>query len=164
MLFRRISAALGMAGLLILPATAAQAEPTAADAAFLKAAHQVNLAEIATGQIAWKKTTDPQVKNVAAALMRDHIHLDADLYRTARVLRVHLPGSPTAEQQALADQYEAAGAASFDKLYLSTQLAGHRKVLRMIRSADITEPSIKELAERAEPVITRHVEMIRKAD
>jgi putative membrane protein len=164
MLFRRIPAALGIAGLLVLPATAAQAETSEQDAAFLKSAHQVNLAEIAASRIAWAKTEDPAVKRLAGAFMIDHIRMDSDLYRTARKLRVSLPDSPTLEQQALAKRYLAAGADTFDEYYIATQLAGHRAVVRMVaaQADEGNDSSVRELAAKAAPVIAHHQHMLRE--
>jgi putative membrane protein len=165
MLLRRIPVAVGVAGLLALPAAPAQAGPSPQDADYLKAAHQVNLAEIAAGRIAWTTTHDPTVKGVAAALMRDHIRLDADLYQTARQLRVYLPAAPTPEQQALVKRYEAAGADTFDEYFISTQLAAHRTALKMTaeQAEKGSEESVKDLAARAEPVIAHHRTMLRDA-
>ncbi|AEV87583.1 hypothetical protein ACWT_6571 [Actinoplanes sp. SE50] len=165
MLFRRIPAMLGLAGLLVLPATAAQAAASESDAAFLKAAHQVNLAEIAAGRIAWTKTTDPTVKELAATFLRDHIRMDADLYLTARELRVFLPADPTEEQQALAHRYEVAGTDTFDEYYITTQLAGHRAALRLAsdEAANGSDESVKALAAKAVPVIRHHAEQLRDA-
>ncbi|MFC7527655.1 DUF4142 domain-containing protein [Actinoplanes sp. GCM10030250] len=166
MFFRSIFATLGMASSLAgLPATAAQADPSAQDAAFIRAAHQVNLAEIASGQIAWRKTTDPEVKNLAATFMRDHIHLDADLYKTARTLRIVLPSAPTAEQQALTKRYEAAGADTFDEYYISNELSARREALALTstQTQKGADPAVKDLAEKAAPMIARHQQMLQKA-
>ncbi|MEV6343862.1 DUF4142 domain-containing protein [Actinoplanes sp. NPDC051851] len=167
MISRYISVAIAAAGLALLPAaTAAQAAPPPArDAAFLQAAHQTNLAEIEVGRIAFTRTKDPQVKTLAAALMRDHIHLDADLYKTARELSVFLPVEPTEAQQALAERYRVAGADTFDEYFITTQLAGHRDALHL--AADQVENGrlapATEIAEQATPVIERHRLMLRLA-
>ncbi|GIF13040.1 DUF4142 domain-containing protein [Actinoplanes teichomyceticus] len=166
MLFRRIPAALGIAGLLCLPATAAQAaEPSEQDAAFLRAAHQANLAEITAGRIAWQKTTDPTVKKLAATFMRDHIHMDAELYLTARRLRVVLPNAPTPEQQALARRYEVAGADTFDEYYIATQLAAHRATIQAAQTQveEGDDPAVRALARRATQTIAHHQVQLRAA-
>ena len=166
MLFRRILAALGVAGSLAFSAAPAQATgPSPEDAAFLKAAHQTNIAEIAAGRLAWQRTTAPEVKAVAAALMRDHIQLDAKLYQVARNLRIYLPEQTTPEQQSLARGYAAAGNDTFDEYFISTQLAGHRKALRMLKeqAASGDEVAVRRLAEDAVPVVTKHHHLLRVA-
>ncbi|BAL90396.1 hypothetical protein AMIS_51760 [Actinoplanes missouriensis 431] len=171
MLFRRIATSLGLAGALLAaaaPAPAASAPTTAPavterDAAFLMAAHQAHLAEIAAGRLAWLKTTDKAVKGLAGVLMGDHIRLDAALYGVARKLRVFLPGKPTAEQQALAARYEAAGADTFDEYFVSTQLVAHRASLAMVKkaAAESDAPIVRDLAEDAVPIIEKHRDHLR---
>ena len=190
--FRRIVTALGVAGLLVSPAPAWASEPAPGDVApapasgvsvapastsgvavaaalseqdvtFIQAAHQTNLAEITAGRIAWLKTTDPQVKDLAATFMRDHIHLDAALYLTARNLGIRLPSEPNAEQKALTARYEAAGEDTFDDYYITTQLAGHREAVAMLQKqiAEGEDPAIKDLAAKATPVVEGHVQLLR---
>ncbi|GAA4590274.1 putative membrane protein [Actinoplanes octamycinicus] len=166
MIIRRMAAALGAAGLLLLPATAARADgPSDQDVEFLRAAHQSNLAEIAAGRIAFQKTTDPAVKKIAGNLMRDHIYMDADLTAIARSMRISLPDAPTEEQQALARRYQIAGADTFDEYFISTQLAGHREVHEMAADqvANGSVEAVQDLAEKAVPVITRHQQELRAA-
>ncbi|BCJ41843.1 hypothetical protein GCM10010168_75310 [Actinoplanes ianthinogenes] len=166
MIFRRMTVALGAAGLLLLPAVAAQAAGSSdRDIDFLRAAHQANLAEIAGGRIAFQKTADPAVKKIAADLMRDHIFMDADLSATARKLRISLPMTPTAEQQALARRYEAAGTDTFDEYYISTQLAAHREAHEMAaaQAEQGDQEAVTDLAEKAVPIISRHQQELRQA-
>jgi putative membrane protein len=181
MRLRPVIATLGMAGLMLAPAAtpasasaaapvAAVARPAAAapseqDAAFLIALRQVNYAEIAAGQIAWRKTTNPAVKDVAAGFLRDHIHLDAALYQTARLLRVYLPETPNAAQQALATRYQRATPAKFDALYLRKQLAGLPAVLDLIeRQITLgTDPDVTVLAIQAKAVVESHRALLEAA-
>jgi putative membrane protein len=168
MLVRRIAVTLGLAGALLAPGAAAQADPdvSARDAAYLKAAHQVNLAGIEIGRIAWFKTTDPQMKDVAAAYMRDHIRLDGDVTDQARRLRVVLPETPTDEQRALAKRYQGTGGAAFEPLFVSTQLAANREALEQARgqAAQGDDPALKELAKRISPVLEQHQAQLRALD
>lgn len=166
MFMRRIATALCVSAVAVLPASAARAdEPSAQDAAFLRAAYQNNLAEIQSGQVAWRKTTNPEVKNLAASIMRDHIHMNADLYDVARKLRVFLPQEPSAEQKALTDRYQAAGAGTFDDLFISTQMTVHRNAhaLASEQIAEGSDQAVKELAQNATPIITRHQQLLQTA-
>nr|WP_305786960.1 DUF4142 domain-containing protein [Actinoplanes lichenis] len=90
-MLRRIALALGCAGLLLVPATAAQAAPSDQDAAYLRAAHQSNLAEIAGGKVAQQKGQSQDVKDLGARFVTDHTKLDAALRQTADQLGVDLP-------------------------------------------------------------------------
>jgi putative membrane protein len=132
------------------------------DAAFLRAAHQTNLAEIAGGGIAQQKGS-ASVRQLGALFVRDHTALDADLTRTARALGVTLPDTPTRAQLELAKRYQAAPAGTFDRLFLRTQRAAHQEAL----AAGATEAArgenadVKQLATAADPVVRRHLAAIR---
>jgi putative membrane protein len=164
--FKKFVVSFGLAGSLALAPTAAlAADPSTHDIAFLKAAHQTNLAVILGGQVAWKKTTDPAVKKLAATLMRDHIHLDAALAETARGLSVRLPIEPTAEQQAITARYEAVAPSAIDDLYISTQqtLIREAGVLASTQAAKGSDPAVKNVAAKASPILSGHQELLRKA-
>ncbi|MBB2943800.1 putative membrane protein [Actinoplanes lutulentus] len=168
MLVRRIATTLGLAGALLAPATAAQADPdvSARDASYLKTAHQVNLAAIEVGRIAWFKSTDKKLKDVAASYMRDHIKLDGDLSEQARRLRVALPSTPSAEQQALAKRYQASGGAAFEPLFVSTQLTANAEALKLAegQASQGDDPALKELAKKSTPVLESHRSQLRAVD
>ncbi|MEU4163755.1 DUF4142 domain-containing protein [Actinoplanes sp. NPDC026670] len=163
---RRIGLVIGLALPMMLVGIPAQAaEPSAHDIAFMKQAHQVNLAEIAAGQVAWKKTTDPVVKNVAATLMRNHIHMDAALSQAARTLHIDLPLEPNSEQQELTARYEATAAGAFDAYFISTQVTAHQETQKLFSGqvAKGSDPAVSELAEKATPIIADQLEMLREA-
>jgi putative membrane protein len=75
-------------GAVFVAATPAQAAPSAQDTRFLRAAHQSNLAEIATGQLAQQKATNPTVRDLGARFVTDHTPLDQALQQTAAALGV----------------------------------------------------------------------------
>lgn len=162
MLTRRIALALGALSLLVLPAPAALAAPSAQDAAYLRAAHQTNLAEITGGRIAEQKSTTPAVRDLAARLIADHTRMDVAVRDAAAALAVDLPAAPTPEQQALADRYRAAAPAGFDRLYLATQLDGHAKSLARTQAeiANGSDPRAKQVAAAAAPVIEAHHRLV----
>ncbi|MEU4421090.1 DUF4142 domain-containing protein [Actinoplanes sp. NPDC024001] len=166
MILRSTVSSVVAAGLLALPATAAQAAPSAQDAEFLRSAHQINLAEIAGGRIAWQKSSDEGVKELAATLMRNHIRLDAQVTQAARTLRVALPAVPTAAQQALTARYQAAPAGTFDDLFVATQQQAHRDALRLVEEqvAKGSDPVATKVAQAAAPIIAGHHRQLAAAD
>ena len=84
----------------VLPGVAASAEPTVPpqDRNFLIAAHQTNLTEIALGLRAQAMSSCPQIQQMSATLVADHMRLDQMVSATADQLDVALPMLPTAEQ------------------------------------------------------------------
>jgi putative membrane protein len=158
MLIRRTVLALGFAGLLLVPATAANAAPSDQDAAYLKAAHQSNLAEIAGGRIAQQKGNSQQVKDLGARFVADHTKLDASLRQTASALNVDLPSKPNAQQQAVAAKYGATSGSGFDSLFVSTQMDAHMAAMNLGQQelSAGADDQAKKVARSAAPVIASH--------
>ncbi|CAL9291214.1 DUF4142 domain-containing protein [Streptomyces sp. SudanB25_2051] len=122
---------LSLSGIAAAPALAAEAPPT--DYAFLRAAHQGNLTEIAAGKDAQKNATTECVKHVGGVLVRDHTKLDAATRALADKLGVDLPMAPSPEQQrTLAAVMAKAGTSAYDTAWLKAQDAAHTKTLGMI--------------------------------
>ncbi|WP_268985068.1 DUF4142 domain-containing protein [Streptomyces sp. CC228A] len=157
-------AALAAACIAAAPAVAADQDgglPT--DNAFLRAAHQANLAEIALSQDARKNATTACVKDVAAELERDHAKLDADVKALSDKLGVDLPLAPTAhQQQMLADVMAQKGTAAYDRAWLKTQDTVHRLTLKAIdhQVARGENRQITAAAKAARPVVAGHLERV----
>jgi putative membrane protein len=158
MLIRKVLVALGAAGVLLAPGTAAHAAPSGQDSSYLKAAHQSNLAEIAGGHLAEQKGQSQQVKNLGARFVADHTKLDNALRQTASSLGVSLPGAPDAQQQAVAARYKAASAADFDTLFISTQMDAHAAAMAAGQKeiSNGSDAQVKKAAQTAAPVIASH--------
>jgi putative membrane protein len=135
------------------------------DESFLTAAHQGNLAEIAAARIARRKASTQVVRDLAVRWLADHSRLDAALTRTAAQLDFGLPRSPTTQQQATADAYERMSGRAFDRLWVVTQVAGHRDAA----TAGMNELNrgsarpVKALAEAAAPVVEEHMRLLTAA-
>ncbi|MFF5703538.1 DUF4142 domain-containing protein [Streptomyces sp. NPDC012794] len=146
------------------PATFAAAPAGDQDTAFVRAAHQSNLAEIAAGQDAQKNAMTSCVKDVGAKLVTDHHKLDADLKALAGKINVTLPTAPTAEQQQKTKAVqEKAGTAGYDAAWLADQEAGHTKTLALIdqQIKSGSEVAVTSAAEKARPVVAMHLDMVR---
>ena len=165
MFLRRVAAVAGVATLLLIPATAATAAPSDQDTAYLQAAHQSNLAEIASGNLAQEKGQSQQVKDLGARWVEDHPRLDTAVRDTAEALGVDLPDAPNAEQRALARRYEAASGSEFDALWIPTQMDSHMKSMRLGETeiAEGSDAQAKKVAQDAAPVIASHHDLLRDA-
>ena len=162
MSMKRLAVLTAISGLLLVPGTAAQAAPNDQDAAYLKAAHQSNLAEIAGGKIAQQKAQSQQAKDLGERFIADHTKLDQSVRQAASALGVDLPSAPNAEQRALAARYQAAPADDFDALYISTQMDSHMKTMALGKKelADGQDAQAKKVAQSAAPVVAAHHEAL----
>ena len=165
MSMRRLTVVAAVAGLLLVPGTAASAAPSDQDTAYLRAAHQSNLTEIAGGRLAQQKGQSQEVKDLGARFVEDHTTLDAALTDAAEALGVDLPSEPNEEQQALAARYEAASGDDFDALFVSTQMDAHMKAMNLGRTeiAEGSDAQAKKVAQDAAPVIEAHHDLLDSA-
>jgi putative membrane protein len=157
--------AAGTMAAVLIGVAPAQAAPSAQDTAFLRAAHQTNLAEIAVGKLAQDKTTSPTVRELGARFVVDHTRLDQSLQQTAAAVGVTLPDAPNADQQAVAGRLQAASGSGFDQLFVSTQLAGHHAAMRL-GEAELSggsDPQVKKVASDSAPVVRSHVDVLTAA-
>ncbi|WFE57228.1 DUF4142 domain-containing protein [Micromonospora sp. WMMD712] len=154
-------AALVVAGL--APAAAAQAaQPSTQDSQYLQALHQVNLAEIESGNLAQQKGQNQQVKDLGAQFVTDHTQLDQTVQDTAQQLNVKLPGAPTADQQKVINKLKKLSGAEFDKAWVTAELAGHVQAIQATQTeiSQGTEQSVVQLAQNALPVLQAHYDAL----
>jgi putative membrane protein len=138
----------------------AAAATNAQDEAWLVAAHQGNLAEIAAGTTAVEQATSTNVRELGQMLVDDHTRLDADLTQVAGQLGITLPSAPTQEQQTNLAALEAIDGESFDKAWVEAQIRDHRTTLEAgeRESTQGSDPSVTALAQAAEPVVQHHLD------
>jgi putative membrane protein len=168
MTIRRVAAvaftAIGLAVIAgsIAPAGAGAAAPSQQDRAFLVAAHQSNLAEIAAGKAAQQKATTSAVRAHGQLFITDHTRLDANLRKVAAALGVRLPGAPSPAQQAALAAVSAKSGAAFDRAWLDSQLTAHRAALRdgNTELAQGSDAQAKGVAAAAAPVVKNHLSML----
>ncbi|MEU3456480.1 DUF4142 domain-containing protein [Micromonospora sp. NPDC006766] len=148
----------------VAPAAAAQAaaQPSTQDTQYLQALHQVNLAEITTGNLAQQKGQNEQVKDLGKEFVTDHTQLDDAVKSTASQLNVQLPNSPTADQQKVIDQLNGLSGAAFDKAWVTAELAGHVQAIQATQTeiSQGSEQSVITLAQDALPVLQAHLDAL----
>ncbi|WBB79950.1 DUF4142 domain-containing protein [Micromonospora sp. WMMD882] len=158
-----VVAALTLTGLAPAAATAGQAaQPSTQDRQYLQAIHQVNLAEIVTGELAQEKGQNQQVKDLGAQFVTDHTQLDQTVQEVAKQVKVDLPAEPTADQQAVEDQLNNVSGAEFDREWVTAELAGHVQAIQATQTeiAQGSEQSVVQLAQDALPVLQTHYESL----
>ncbi|MEU1886101.1 DUF4142 domain-containing protein [Micromonospora rifamycinica] len=155
-------ATLAVVGLAPAAAAEAAAQPSAQDTQYLQAVHQVNLAEIVTGNLAQKKGQNEQVKELGQQFVTDHTQLDQTVQSTAQQLNVSLPSAPTADQQKVIDKLNGLNGAAFDKAWVTAELAGHVQAIQATQTeiSQGSEQSVVQLAQDALPVLQAHYDAL----
>ncbi|ROT31327.1 DUF4142 domain-containing protein [Micromonospora sp. HM5-17] len=168
---KRLGVLISMVLLGLVPAGAAYsavAQPTpsgtpstalsAQDKQFLQSIHQVNLAEIATGNLAQQKGTNQEVKSLGARFVTDHTQLDQRVQSVASAGKLTLPNKVTSEQQAVMNQLQNVSGADFDAQWVTAQLTAHSQAMQIVQ-AELTQgsdPGAKQVAQQAAPVLQAH--------
>ena len=111
MAVREIRAASVAALIMVLlnRAPARAAAPSELDTAFLVAAHQSYLTEVAAGDQARVGASTQRIKDLGARTAEGYRQLDDVVQQVARAANVSLPAAPNDEQRAVADRLISAG-------------------------------------------------------
>ena len=151
--------------------TATSAAPAAApqggmtDANIVALLDAANKADSAGGALAAKKATDAEVKAFARLMMSEHHALRAAGQALAKQLGVE-PKAPERDPLApyVANEMKTlqstAKGAEFDRVYIDNEVSVHQAVLDLANQARVTTqtPQLKELIEKAIPVIRKHLD------
>ncbi|MBX7265989.1 DUF4142 domain-containing protein [Micromonospora sp. Llam7] len=155
-------AALVLVGVAPAAAVQAAAQPSEQDTQYLQAIHQVNLYEIAAGELAQEKAQNEQVKELAQQFVTDHTELDQSVQDLAGQLGVELPSEPTSDQQSGLDQLNNASGEEFDRLWVTQGLAGHVQAIQATQTeiSQGAESQVVQLAQTALPVLQAHYDAL----
>jgi len=145
------------------PAAAPQGGLT--DANIVALLDGANKADSAGGALAAKKATDAEVKAFARLMMSEHHALRAAGQALAKQLGVE-PKAPERDPLApyVANEMKTlqstAKGAEFDRVYIDNEVSVHQAVLDLANQARVTTqtPQLKELIEKAIPVIRKHLD------
>ena len=163
--------AIGGIAVIPVPATAASPPPSASpapsaqDKMFLQQAHQINLAEIATGKMAQKKGNSQTVKNLGAMFVSDHMNLDKTLMPVAQKLYVKLPSTPNSHQQSVATQLAKQSGSKFDTMFVKSEFDGHTMAIKAAQTeiAKGTNPDVMNVARQSLPMFESHRKALQDA-
>jgi putative membrane protein len=161
------------------PATPAPAAPDTAKAAaagpvtdpqiaaIVVAANDV---DIDAGKLAKDKATNPQVKQFAETMIRDHTAVNKAATDLVTRLKVTPEGNPTS--QALKDggasnvqALQGMSGAAFDKAYIDHEVTYHQQVLDAIDHTLVpgaTNADLKKLLQDTRPAVAHHLDMARQ--
>ena len=131
------------------------------DHAFLKKAAEINLTEIQLGKIAEQRSSDPNIKKIAASIVKDHQEANRNLERLAASKGVTLPTEPSIWERRSISSLEGEQGDKLNKEYLSLNQKGHEKALALFEkeSARTQDPDIKAWAQKMVPSLREHLAM-----
>jgi putative membrane protein len=126
---------------------------------------EANKADSASGAVAAKKATRPDVKAFARLMMSEHHTLRAEGQKLAKQLGVgpkppeHDPLAPYAASEMKALQSTPKGT-EFDRTYIDNEVTIHQAVLDFANQARVSTQTaqLRALIEKAIPVIRKHLD------
>lgn len=131
--------------------------------AFLKAAIQGNLAEIAVGKLAHQKGSSDAVKAYGQTLVDDHTKAMQDATAAAKTLGVTPPLAPTDVQKNVYDRIANELGKTFDTDFVNQMLQDHQNDITNYEAAATNDKDAAgQYARSTLPVIRRHMEQVTK--
>lgn len=134
------------------------------DKSFMRDAAQGNKAEVMLGKMAADKATNPEVKQFAERMIRDHSKAEEQLEQLADNEGVQLPPQPAAQAKMTDDELQKLSGDQFDKAYMSDMLKDHKKDIAAFRQEDQSgnNPQVKEFAANILPILESHLREAKK--
>ncbi len=136
------------------------------DAQIISIVNAANTGEIEAAKLAQTKSTNDQVKEFAAQMIKDHSAMNDQVAELTKKLSITPEDSATSTQLKTASAQTAAklqdlSGATFDKAYVDSQVADHKMVLGMFDKMLIPNakhPELKTTLTSARPTIAMHLE------
>ncbi|HEX3838620.1 MAG TPA: DUF4142 domain-containing protein [Steroidobacteraceae bacterium] len=146
-----------------LVATGAYAADTP-DSSFYKHIAEANLAEINDATLAQQSATDPQLKDFAAMMIKDHTEANSKLAALAGTKNLTLPSSASVGEMATHEKLKLESGQTFDKAYIRGQISAHRAAIRALRKemASGKDQDAKDFAKSVLPTVQGHLKAIDK--
>jgi len=135
-----------------------------ADAKFTTQAAVGGMAEVELGKLALEKSSNPQVKEFATMMVKDHGMANTELTAIAKQKNITLPSTVDDEHKKKMDDLSKKTGADFDKAYVDAMVGGHKSTLKLMEdeSRDGKDADLKAFATKTAPIVQSHLVMINK--
>ncbi|MBS7700070.1 MAG: DUF4142 domain-containing protein [Chelatococcus sp.] len=133
---------------------------------FAATAASSDLFEIRSSEAALQKAQNAAVKEFAQMMIKDHTAASKELMAAAKKDGVAVPDQMADKHAAQLRTLNETTSASFDKAYVTAQLAAHQEALALMQSfaAAGGSAALKAHAQKTAPVIQMHLEHVQKLD
>ncbi len=140
----------------------AAAAPGAYDKQFLSKAADAGSTEIAASKLAQSKSSNPEVKKFADAMLTQHTQVADELKQLAGSKQIAVSDQPGARHQAQLDKLGRLEGGQFDTEYAaSIGVAAHKDAVKLFTHASqkASDPDIKVFAAKTLPALQHHLDM-----
>jgi putative membrane protein len=122
--------------------------------------------EVQAGELGQKQAQNQEVKNLAAAMVRDHTQANQKLQQIASTKNISTQkGEEHAKHQKHMDKLKSQSGAEFDKEFVRMALKHHKKDIAEFERAQnqLTDPELKAFITETLPKLRQHQEMAKAA-
>lgn len=136
------------------------------DADFAVTAANGGMAEVALGQLAQQKATDPEVKAFGAKMVTDHTKANEKMMALAKQKNITLPAAVGTDEQKIMDDLSKKTGKDFDKAYVDAMVKDHDKDVKLFEdeTKNGKDADVKAFASTTLPVLKMHQSMIKAID
>jgi putative membrane protein len=129
------------------------------DAAFLSKAAEINIEEIALGQLAMEKGTMKAVSELGKMMDVDHTKCLKGLSELAKEKNIVIPAGLTPDAEEAYKKLEHKNGIHFDEEYCDMMVKGHENAITMFDKAatECSDPDIRDWATKTLPSLKAHL-------
>jgi putative membrane protein len=132
----------------------------AADQSFVRVATQSGMTEIELGKLALAKSSRPDVKKFAAAMVRDYTKQNSDLSAIAAADGLHLPQALDTKQAALVQSMNAQSGKDFDSAYVKQMMDDHAQAVSLFKNeSSVGADKLAAFAQKTLPALQQRRRM-----
>ena len=146
------------------PAGAATAPSANADQDFIANAAKGNREEVTLGNMVAAKTKDPNVRQFAQQMVKDHTVALNELTQLAQSKNITLPEGLPDDATALQTKLSSDTGKTFDKDYVSAMVDDHKKDVSEFQDAsqNAKDPDVKQWAAKTLPTLQAHLDKVQQ--
>lgn len=148
------------------PNSSSTAASSMSDQDFVNEAAKGNRAEVALGKMVAAKTHNPDVKQFAQMMVKDHTAALNQLQQVAQKKNMPLPDGLPDDAQQLQSKLSSDTGKQLDKDYMDGMVEDHQKDVQEFQAASqkAKDPDVKEWASNTLPVLQKHLDKAQQVD
>jgi putative membrane protein len=140
-------------------------EATSPDQTFIRAADQIDLAEVKLGKFAEEHAASAAVKKFGERMVRDHSSMNKELREITSKKGIAIAEQLDQKHQELMDQLSKLKGSEFDRAYTKDMVPGHEKAIEQFENEakNGRDSDVKAWAEKWLPSLREHLKLAQDA-
>jgi putative membrane protein len=131
-----------------------------AEQKFMNEAAQDSTSEVVAGKLAAQKATNPQVKQYAQRMVKEHTMMNEMMMQLAQKKNMVIPAKPDEQHTQAVAMLSNMSGKEFDIAYMSQQVTDHSKSTAMfdMKTRTATDPELRSFVTQHAPIMRQHLE------